>query len=86
MGQEDSPEVSNSRKLPTSLGLEGQKMEVLQSQEARTSWDLWELGQEGIQSYCQGYYKIRKMGRNSLVCFLWALESLVTTSLWPSWL
>lgn len=47
-GQEGSPEVSNSRKLPTSLGLEGQKMEVLQSPEARTAWDLWELRQERI--------------------------------------
>lgn len=50
--QEGNPEISNSRKLPISIGLEGLKMEVLQSPEARTAWDLWELRQERIQSYC----------------------------------
>lgn len=83
--QEGNPEISNSRKLPISIGLEGLKMEVLQSPEARTA-TLGSVGAETREDteLLPKTYGIIKMGRNSLVHFLCALESFVTASLWPS--
>lgn len=71
MGEESNPEISNKRKLATVLGLDEQRIEVLQNPDC-----LGPVGAETTED-TQLLPKIsgsREVGRNSLAFVLSALE------------